>query len=720
VQDERHGTGSGAFGAASAELDAGLSADQRQRLSRDVPLREKQVNAAARPATEFQTFIAESLGYSLPLFGYSVFQDPPSTFAPIDQAPTPASYIIGPGDELLISTWGQINADTRVTVDRNGDVFLPKVGNLNVAGVKYGNLTAFLKQAIGRVYRNFELSVALGQLRSIQVFVVGYAAQPGLYTVGALSSLINAVFASGGPTEAGSMRRIQLKRNDQPITELDLYDFLVRGDKSKDMLLQAGDVIFIPPVGAVVAVSGSVTHPGIYELAAEQSLADVIALAGGPTATAATANVTLERIVSHSQRRVDRIALDGAGKDTAIISGDLIRVAAVSPHFENAVTLRGTLVMPARVPWHEGMTIRDVIPSKEALVSPDYWLRRNALVQVNRRRQELGSQERVRTDIKRSEFAINWDYAVVERMREEDLSSELLPFSLAKAVLENDPDNNLSLRPGDVITVFSQDDIDVPVRRQSKFVRLEGEIAAAGVYPVSQGDTLRTLVARAGGLTADGYLFGAEFTRESTRALQQRRLDDMAMQLEANIERNAAGRAQSALSAEDVAAANAEAVSLKSLVERMRRLRAAGRIVLALAPHSSRLEDIPAIALEDGDRLYIPPRSAVVNVLGAVVNQNSFLYEPDKPVSAYLDQAGGFSSLADKSAVYVIRADGSALGYKEFPWLAGGEGKVNLMPGATIVVPQKLDTTSFTKHLKDWTTILYQFGLGAAALKVLD
>ena len=215
----------------------------------------------SQPPTEFQQFVQASLGYSLPLFGYNLFEDVPSTFAPLEQVQVPASYVVGPGDELVIRAWGQVNVDAKVTIGRDGSIFIPTVGQIAVAGIRYDQLASRLKEAAARVFRNFDLTVTLGQLRSIQVYVVGNARKPGSYTVSSLSTLVNALFAAGGPSQHGSMRHIQVKRDDRLITDFDLYDLLLKGDKSKDVVLQPGDVIYIPKRPGVVFVDGSVYNP---------------------------------------------------------------------------------------------------------------------------------------------------------------------------------------------------------------------------------------------------------------------------------------------------------------------------------------------------------------------------------------------------------------------------------------------------------------------------
>jgi protein involved in polysaccharide export with SLBB domain len=339
-----------------------------------------QAPATPAPLTEFQQFVAETTGRALPIFGAGMFTAPPSTFAPVDNIPVTPDYVIGPGDELRLQVWGQVNLRGSFVVDRTGSVALPEVGTIHVAGLQFSQLSDFLRAQLARVYRNFDLNVNLGQLRSIQVFVVGQARQPGNYTIGSLSTLLNALFASGGPTPQGSLRDIQVKRNGVTITHFDLYDLLLNGDKSRDVRLEPGDVIFIPPAGPQVAVSGSVTTPAIYELRDERSFNQIIALAGGLTSVAAESRARVERIFHHAQRSV--IDVDLASTDNAPVQdGDIVNVSSIVDRFQNAVTLRGNVVNPGRYVWRPGMKISDLIPDREALITRDYYRRQTQLGQ---------------------------------------------------------------------------------------------------------------------------------------------------------------------------------------------------------------------------------------------------------------------------------------------------------------------------------------------------
>ena len=773
--------------------------------------------AAAPPeaveSNEFQDFVAQSTGRRMPLFGYDLFRGAPTTFAPVENIPVTPDYVIGPGDELLIRAWGQIDVDYRALVDRNGMVNIPRVGSVPVAGIPYKDITQHIRTAVSRNFRNFELLVTMGQLRSVQILVVGNARRPGNYTVSSLSTLVNAVFAAGGPSVRGSMRGIQLKRGSSVVAEMDLYDLIALGDKSKDARLLPGDVIYFPPIGPLVALSGSVNSPAIFELKGATNLGRLIDLAGGLTTTAQAKVASIERIDERQHRSVDQVTLDYDGLRRSLKDGDLVSIFSISPRFDNAVTLRGNVAAPLRYPWKKGLRITHLLIDENALISADYWRRQNqgaqyrspsrrevnfdyATVQrlerdglVTRlhafnlgkaiqgdRREDMELQPgdvvtvygyedplpraendvvlqgsvlglparrfpwregmrlrdvipsaqwlidyydywaRVRDPGTRTE--INWDYASIERLQPQDLTRSLLAINLGRALLDGDASQNVPLQAGDEIRLYAKSEIASKSAGQAILVRLEGEFNNAGVYQAQPKETLRQLVARIGGLTPRAYLFGAAFNRESTRREQEERLRKALDQLEQDVQRAAVTRAQSVLSPEDAAALKQEAEAQRSLVVRLRTLKPTGRIVLQL-PESPKVADLPDIALEDGDRLFVPQEPSQVSVFGTVFNESSFLYNPDKTVSDYLSLAGGPRKQADKSSMYVLRADGSVVSSRQAGFLSASLGGVRLMPGDAIVVPEDFERTTWTKDLKDWTQILYQFGLGAAALKVL-
>jgi polysaccharide biosynthesis/export protein len=673
--------------------------------------------------TDFQKLVAASLGQVLPIYGQVLFQNVPTTFAPVDRVPVTAEYVVGPGDELLIRAWGQIDFDIRARVDRNGAIYIPKVGELNVAGLQYQQLQSFLKSHIGRIYQNFDLNVTMGDLRSIDVYVVGQAARPGRYTVSSLSTLANAVFACGGPSPSGSMRHIELKRAGQVVSDFDLYNLLLKGDKSKDVMLMPEDVIYFAPVGPVIAMGGQVNNPAIYEIRGEATLQQALQLAGGLTTTALGSKVYVEEIKGHEDRSITEVKLDEAGLAYLLKDGDVFNFTPISPRFVDAVTLRGNVATPGRYPWHQGMRVTDLIPNREFLITREYWRQQNA-INLQLQQQQIGNGiENPKTpinDVVRNAPEINWDYAVIQRISTQDLSTELLPFNLGKAVLQHDDASNLALQPGDIVTIFSQADLQVPREQQTKLVRLEGEFEAAGVYRAQTGETLRDLVGKSGGLTPSAYLYGAIFTRESTRVQQQQRLDLLISQMEQDLNRQQELAALNAKTAEEASAARMAADAQREALNKLRQLKTDGRVVLNFHPNDNGIDAVPPLPLEDGDKLYVPPRPIVVSVFGDVYNQGSFLQRPGKTVNRYVRDAGGPTRNADKNRTFVVLANGSVVSKEAAGnfWGGGFESMV-LMPGDTVIVPEQLNPGQGWRHFKDFAQILFDFGLAAAAIHVL-
>lgn len=671
---------------------------------------------AAQPETEFQQYVARSLGEKLQMYGYNLFNQPPSTFAPVDHIPVTADYVLGPGDEVTVHAWGQVDIDYTATINRDGNFYLPKVGTIHLAGLRYDRLHDEVNTAISRIFHNYQLTVSLGSLRSIEVFVVGQARMPGRYTVSSLSSLVNTVFAAGGPSVNGSMRDIELKRGNAVITHFDLYDLLLKGDKSKDERLLPGDVIYISPVGNLVAISGSVNSPAIYELNSPTTLQDLVTLAGGFTPVAAGRKALIQRIDNRTVRTVAEFSLDDGGLAHELRDGDIVTIQPVSARFDNAVTLRGNVERPGRHPWVHGMRVKDLVPDLYTLVTEKYWIEQNQVpgaVQAD----DKASAQTIRDRVLRASADINWNYAVIERLNMQDVTTRLLPFNLKKALLDPDSEDNLMLQPGDTVTIFSQTDVRVPRAEQSKYVTLEGEVQTPGIYKVEGNESLRDLVIRVGGLTPNAYLFGSQFTRASAQADQQKRLEQATREFERDIDLNANRRLNSAQ--QQPGAMNfsdpvqQQIATQRRLVEKLKEAKADGRVVLNIGPRQTTADAIPQIALEDGDRFYVPARPAFVSVFGAVENGSSFLYRPHRRASDYLREAGGGTRMADMKHTFVLRADGSVVSSKNHALDA------KLMPGDAVIVPEDLNKSTFISNLKDWSQVIGQFGLGAAAINVL-
>ncbi len=820
---------------------------------------------APEPLTEFQRFVAETTGQVLPIFGARLFRQVPTTFAPVDQIPVPADAIVGPGDLLRIRIWGQVNFSADLRVDRSGEVYLPQVGPVHVAGLQYSDLDRQLQTVIGRVYKNFHVSAQLGQIRSIQIYVVGRARRPGTYTVSSLTTLVDALFASGGPALEGSLRHIQLKRAGKIVTDFDMYDLLVNGDKSGDRKLEPGDVIYIPSAGPQVAVLGSVKTPAIYEARLPETIGQVLEEAAGTTNIAGGRHISLERLNEADRledgqgREAQQIAATAEGLATLLMDGDLVRINPAVPSYRKTLTLRGNTANAGRYRWHTGMHLSELFPEREALLTRNYWWQRTRLglpspefertpsldylrqpnepqtlpitpeeqQQLRQNRQQYLQQRYAQqralqqtqaggtaaqtaggldpsaaalggygatsssglgnetdsllglgglgdsqlldpsnnsdpslggypsgtlynqgfaqgssggqqsgqgsalaernvvtentanaqsiTEVKLSAPEIDWKYAVIERLDPLTLKTSLVPFDLGRLVMDHDTAQDLELQPGDTITIFSQADIHVPVEQQTRLVRLEGEFAHSGVYSVQPGETLQALVQRAGGLSPGAYLFGSEFSRASVRAAQQRQLDEYVQNLQLQIERGVLATTSAATSsAADLASANVAGSEARELVARLRQIRATGRIVLSLRAFSQGTEALPTLGLEDGDTLYVPAVPSSVNVIGAVYDQNSFIYTKGAHVLDYVRLAGGENRNSDRKHPFVIRADGSVISQDEV-----GEKKFNqvvIQPGDTIVVLEKTFGPTKLRNILNFSQLFSQLAIGSAVL----
>jgi len=570
-----------------------------------------------------------------------------------------------------------------------------------------------------------------------------------------------------------------------------------------------------------VALAGSVRHPAIYELSDNATIGQLLGDAGGASALASTARISIERLDENAGREAMEVGFDQAAMATRLHDGDLLRVISVVPAYQKTVTLRGNTANPGRFAWHEGMRLSALIPDRSSLLTRNYWWQRTRLglpvaefepdvtgpVQAQPRypvnldsfacppqtgsqyvpgdgtpspdrspvtgapctpydrynpnqippqyragapaqaalvpnqaqhSQSLGttgslaSQQNqqvlenaqqldsgyTRTDVKLSAPEIDWNYAVIERTDPQTLKTSLIPFNLGKLVMEHDPSQDLALQPGDVVSIFSQADIRVPVAEQTKFVHLEGEFVSAGVYSVKPGETLRELVKRAGGITPEAYLYGSEFTRESTRVLQQERLREYVRTLEVQITRGSIEAASASnATAQDLQEANSAAAGEQQLIARLNEVRATGRIVFDLDANASSVDQLPDLPLEDGDRFILPSHPSTVNVVGAVYDQNSFLYQTGLMVRDYLHESGGPTRDADSRRAFIIRADGSVVSKQSHR--SGYFNTIRMNPGDTIVVPEKTFRPSSLRSLIAYTQLFSQLALGAAAIDVV-
>ncbi len=633
-------------------------------------------------------------------FGYDIFNQAPSSFAPVEDVPVGPDYLLGPGDELEIRVWGKINNEFRAVIDRDGSVNIPLIGVRHISGLTFGEAKDFLTGEFSRYYipSQVKIDISMGKLRSIRVFVLGDVRQPGSYTISSLSTLINALFAAGGPTKEGTLRDIRLDRGGKTVTHFDMYDFLLNGDMSKDVRLMPQDVVFVPPVGPMAGIAGSVKTPAIYEMKGVTKVTDLISEAGGLSSIAYDYRLQLLRIGRHKYKtRIETNLSDiqkDPAKDFTLKDGDLLTVFPVPQAVESTVRVSGAVKSPGMFGLKPGMKISDLITYAGGLLR--YSDRENA--------------ELTRVDITPGGPKI-----------------KRITINLQKAE-KGDPENNIELKSDDYLLVR-----DIPQWERPRIVAIRGEVLYPGNYIVKKGEKLSSLIKRAGGFTDRAYLKGAEFTRVSVRESQQKALNDMINRLEQELMTGAARQIQASVSKQSAMTDKAAEQQRETLIQRLKELHAKGRIALKLAPLKEFKGSPYDIALENGDSLTIPDRPGQVQVIGSVYNQNAFVYLPDASVRTYIKDAGGATRDADEGSMYILRTDGTAVSRRNsgggifnmhydresHRWTDGGFMSKRLDPGDIIVVPVETQKTPWLRNVKDITKILFQAALSTGVVLAL-
>ncbi len=723
---------------------------------------------------------------ALKAFGHELFKGASSAFAPVTDLPVPVDYVVGPGDRLEIQLFGNTKGRYTLTVNRDGNINFPELGPIAVSGLRFEDARSRIQARVAEQMIGTHVSIAMADLRSIRVFVVGDVVRPGAYTVSGHATITHALFASGGIESIGSMRNIQLKRDGVLVKRLDLYDLLLNGDTSNDVRLRQGDVIFIPPVGVTVSLSGEVRRPAIYELKNEATAAELVQLGGGLTPEADPALGRLERVDGRRERVIMDVDLMSAqGRATRLQSGDALRIERVKPVYANSIQVEGHVLRPGAVQYRSGIRLTDVIPSVADLrpnadqhyvlvrreqagtrriqvVSADLaaaWMApqsdanpllapkdrvlvfdleagRLATLEPILEELRLQSVSEEPTQVVRvtgrvnapGQYPLELGMTVNDLIRaggglaedayggEADLAryevrdgqtrrTEVVKIDLSRAIA-GDAAANVTLAPFDLLVVkeISQ------WAGSQETVRLEGEVKFPGEYPIERGETLRSVVARAGGLTPLAFPGGGVFTRETLREREKRQIEILARRMQQDLASLALQGAQSGAFG---ASQSSETLAIgQSLLADLRNTEPVGRLVIDLDRilSSSDTEDV---LLKGGDTLRVPRQSQEVTVIGEVQTSTSHLYDPSLSREDYLRMSGGTTQKADDNRIYVVRANGSVETGSGSRWFRGSN---EIQPGDTIVVP--LDAERM-RPLPLWTavtTIIFNLAVAVAAV----
>lgn len=611
-------------------------------------------------------------------FGYSLFANPISTFAPVEDIPVGPDYILGPGDNLAINVWGAMDRTVIEIVDRNGQILLPGAGPVRVWGLTFSQADRLIRDQLSRTYRGFQTNVTMGRLRTIRVYVVGEVCQPGSFTLSSLSTVTNALFASGGPIKLGSLRNIQLKRNHHTVGTVDLYDFLLRGDKTQDFRLESGDTIFLPPIGSIAAITGEVKRPSVYELRGTVRVSDLIEMAGGTTPRSYLKRVQVMRIKPNAEREVIDLDLTDQGgngdsvKDIEVQNGDLVKVYPTDPRIYNTVKLAGAVKQAGEYELKAGMRVSDLVTRSIAL--PEAYV----------------------------------DRVEVARLQD-DLTTKIVEVNL-KQVWAGDQSQDVSLRSRDQVTVRSE-------YRSPWKITLGGEIKRSGIYTIGQGERLSSVLRRAGGFTDKAFLKGAVLTRASVRDAEKKNVDEFVadQQQRLIVEAGQLTMTSIGVNKDDAVARQSVLTQRLDLLEVLASKVTLGRVVLHL-DEPEKLEGSPSdLVMQDGDTLKVPQKPAEVLVMGSVRNPTGVLHQEDMDVQYYLNRAGGLKPEADTRGIYVLKADGSAI--------TGFLRLRNIEPGDVIMAPPSTEApVQWMSVMKDLASIAGQVGsvaLGFAGLATI-
>ena len=717
---------------------------------------------------------------SLKPFGYDLFANAPTTYAPAASIPVSGDYLLGPGDTLDILFYGKTNDALSLDINREGFVDFPELGPVGLAGLTYAEAKEMLQSRISAQIIGTQVSISMGSLRSMQIFVLGEAFKPGAYTVSSLSTITHALVSSGGVSDIGSLRNIQLKRQGKLIATLDLYDLLLSGDTSNDVRVQAADVIYIPTVGDLVSIEGQVLRPAIYELRGGESVGDLVSLAGDLGPKAFSSSSRLQRINDDGFMTVLDLSLKQS-KDRAIIlqAGDHLVIDSITDYKKDIVTVTGAVRHAGDFAWRDGIRVSDIISDRDKL-NPD-------------------------TDL---------DVSLLVRELDNSADIEVFTFSLGNLFQDASGVDNFELKSRDQIVVLPdyQDRAEAiapfieNLKRQAsidslpRIVTSGGTVRYPGDYPLSDGMTVKDLINLSGGLVESAYSQSAEISRtdlsDPNRAVTSIIVSDLTSlsssilepsdyvefrtipefresetitlegefvfpgnyvfekgEMLSSVIQRAGGFTSEAfvdgsvflreslaqreqeeidrlsdILSEEIAAnsfrdANSGILINEGKIAAQRGALASLSSAVATGRLVVPLSDIMAyrsqdVVLKDGDRLIVPKISQEVTILGEVRRPTSYLYDPDFSQSDYIEKSGGYKERADKGDVYIVKAGGEVIMPKRglFKFRSA---KNTISPGDTIVVPLDTDDARIRgiPLLAEVSTIVYELSLGAAAIK---
>ncbi|MBT1450692.1 SLBB domain-containing protein [Glaciecola sp. XM2] len=809
-------------------LQQGQGGTQAANSTNQAELVEREIDEAQISEQRARQSVVQNQARELKPFGFELFQSREAAAAPLSNMPVPPNYVLGPGDSIKLQLFGKETGSFELSVNNEGNIDVPDLGPMQVAGVGFQEL----KQLVNEKYNQQKIGVtpfvSMGQLRSIQVFLVGEVFRPGPLVINSLSTITTALINSGGVSEIGSLREIELKRSGKTVATFDMYELIVNGDTSNDIRLEQGDVIFVPTVERIVSVDGEVRRPALYEVLEGDNLASLMRLAGGTLPSADTSAVQLVSAAGGKGLSVNSVNLNTSeAQQISLRNGDFVRVPKATLEFSNAIKVRGAINVPTIMADTGRLRLSDILSSQTVLANTDldYGIvarrgRLDAKTQIlqfvpneiiqgsadinlqafdevflfnrvaNNEEDGIAQQvadnkfEDVGEDIaeEESEFLENEENSrfspeafsapssvtdsrktllapLIARLRNESSNEHSMRLvevkgqvkypgvyplpedaslqnmiraagglteaahlemaEISKLVVESGQSqtkheqisllNQLAmpeaqqvrLKPRDVLSVLR-----IPNWYDNETVELKGEVVFPGVYQISRGETLASIIERAGGLTQDASINAAIFTRNELKERERENIERAIEDLREQLANNNLSNSQFSRT---IDYDNATRV-LNDLTD----VEPVGRMII-------NLEDIVAgvksedVTLKTGDVLTVPNVTPAISVIGEVFVSNTYRFDERLSIDDYIERAGGAREYADTSKIYIVRADGSVMVPQRTYWF-NSDSESMLMPGDTIVVPR--DVTNYD-NISLWqgiTQIIYQSAIAVAAI----
>jgi protein involved in polysaccharide export with SLBB domain len=684
------------------------------------------------------------------------------TFEPLTITPVSPDYIIGPDDEITITIWGKAQQELSVLVSRDGKILLPEVGPIYVWGKTFKETTNLIKKEMSQHYSNIKLNITMGRLRTIRVFVLGDVFHPGGYILSSRATAFHALFRAKGPSKAGSLRNITIKKHSGKIVKLDLYDLLLKGDISKDVSLDNGDIIFVNTIGDTIAIAGEIKKPAIYEIDKSILISDAIAMAGGFLQTANTNNLQLIRLNNRNIPIIHDINLN-KDSETILKAGDLLFAPLMNSLPANYILLEGYASNPGEYAFTPKMSLQSLL-KKSGSFLPNTYMKRIEIIRktkgnydkiisldLSKNKQKKLAEFRLRNKDKvrffaKKEVLFKKDitirgsvqnpgtYTYYENMTINDLvfaagGLSVEPHLAIAEIYTKTPDGlgqikripyiqlptdstqagQMTLTPTNLLII----------RGESKTIgtntmQLKGSFKNPGEYIILPGDHLSDLIERAGGFKKDAFLEGAKFLRDTIKKQQEAFAQKVILQERQNLLKEEAVLLKGSSSGDTSTSNRSKTLShRKELLELLAAAKISGRILINIADLESFKMSDQDIPVKNGDQLIIPSIPATVQVLGSVYNNAAVLYEYGRGSIYYIEKMGGFTPGANRKGVYIIRSSGE---------VDSNFSKIKrINRGDTIIIPESFKyKTPQGLLIKETVELFYRLSLGVAVVTNLN